>query len=235
MARAKRLPAAERKRRIISSAREAFAASNYWKVSTADLARAADVSEPALYRYFSGKKDLFISTLKASAAELLEAWHRMAATIEDPVETLYAVTVSYYDHLKSRSAAMKLQFQALLEADDPDIRKALRRNFGSFIQFFRELIEDGKRRGLVREDADPDMVAWQILAQGLNLDVIYLLGFEDQINRQKLELSVRLSLDSLRPSRKVIGARPMAAAAIPYDHLPPAWPDQEVPTQEALS
>jgi len=43
---ARRLPAADRKRRIIESARAVSAASNYSTVSTRDLARAADVSEP---------------------------------------------------------------------------------------------------------------------------------------------------------------------------------------------
>jgi len=71
MSRARRLPAGERKRLIIESAREVFAASNYWRVSTADLAKAADISEAALYRHFSGKKEIFLSALNASAPDLL--------------------------------------------------------------------------------------------------------------------------------------------------------------------
>ena len=222
--RARRLPAEQRKRRIIESARAVFAASNYWKVGTADLAKAAGVSEPALYRYFPGKKAIFLATLKETAPKLLDVWQRIASEVEDPIETLWSIGLSYYDHLKDRSAPMRLLFQALLEADDPDIRAALRRNFASFVQFYREILDDGKRRGLVREDLDSEVVAWRFLSTGLTLDVMHLLDFDQDISRQKVEVWVRLFLDSLRPAEDVARPQPMAAVAIPYDHLPSTLP-----------
>ena len=172
--RARRLPADERKRRIIESARGVFAASNYWKVSTADLARAADISEPALYRYFPSKKDIFLCTIKTTAPKLLDSWQRVAEEVDDPLETLWSIGVGYYDHLKSHSAVMKLQFQALVEADDPDIRKALHENFSSFVDFFAEILEDGKRRGSIRDDVDVRACAWHFLGMGLTLDTMHL-------------------------------------------------------------
>ena len=224
MARAQRLPAQERRRRIIESARAVFAASNYWKVGTADLAKAAGVSEPALYRYFPSKKELFLSTLKEAAPKLLDIWQRIASEVEDPIETLWSIGISYYDHLNNRSAPMKLLFQALVEADDPDIRLALRRNFASFVRFFREIIDDGKRRGLVRPELDTEVVAWRFLSTGLTLDVIHLLDFDQDISRQKVEVWMRLFLDSLRPAEAARRPQPITAAAIPYDHLPSTLP-----------
>ena len=223
MARAQRLPAQERRRRIIESARAVFAASNYWKVGTADLAKAAGVSEPALYRYFPSKKELFLSTLKEAAPKLLDIWQRIASEVEDPIETLWSIGISYYDHLNNRSAPMKLLFQALVEADDPDIRLALRRNFASFVRFFREIIDDGKRRGLVRPELDTEVVAWRFLSTGLTLDVIHLLDFDQDISRQKVEVWMRLFLDSLRPAEAARRPQPITAA-IPYDHLPSTLP-----------
>jgi len=224
VARAQRLPAQERRRRIIESARAVFAASNYWKVGTADLAKAAGVSEPALYRYFPSKKELFLSTLKEAAPKLLDIWQRIASEVEDPIETLWSIGISYYDHLNNRSAPMKLLFQALVEADDPDIRLALRRNFASFVRFFREIIDDGKRRGLVRPELDTEVVAWRFLSTGLTLDVIHLLDFDQDISRQKVEVWMRLFLDSLRPAEAARRPQPITAAAIPYDHLPSTLP-----------
>jgi AcrR family transcriptional regulator len=193
-------------------------------VSTADLAKAAGVSEPALYRHFPSKKELFLSTLKEAAPKLLDIWQRIASEVEDPIETLWSIGISYYDHLNNRSAPMKLLFQALLEADDPDIRLALRRNFASFVRFFREIIDDGKRRGLVRPELDTEVVAWRFLSTGLTLDVIHLLDFDQDISRQKVEVWMRLFLDSLRPAEAAGRPQPMAAAAIPYDHLPSTLP-----------
>jgi AcrR family transcriptional regulator len=193
-------------------------------VSTADLAKAAGVSEPALYRHFPSKKELFLSTLKEAAPKLLDIWQRIASEVEDPIDTLWSIGISYYDHLNNRSAPMKLLFQALVEADDPDIRLALRRNFASFVRFFREIIDDGKRRGLVRPELDTEVVAWRFLSTGLTLDVIHLLDFDQDISRQKVEVWMRLFLDSLRPAEAAGRPQAITAAAIPYDHLPSTLP-----------
>jgi AcrR family transcriptional regulator len=217
--RARRLPAGERRKRIIESARAAFAGSNYWKVSTADLARAAGISEPALYRYFPSKKDLFLSTLKITAPKLIDSWHRIAAEVDDPLETLWSIGVSYYDNLQSHSAVMKLQFQALVEADDPDIRKALRENYSSFVDLFAEVLEDGKKRGLVRAEVDARAFAWHFLGMGLTLDARHLLDFDSDLTRQKVETWVRMLIDCVRADVPEGRLQPVTAT-VPYDHLP---------------
>ena len=156
--RARRLPADKRRRQIIETARGVFAAQSYAKVSTADLAKAAGISEPGLYRHFTGKKDLFVATIRATGPRLLQIWEEIAVDYEDPLETLWAIGVYYYDHLESHSANMKLQFRAISEADDPEIRDVLRENFEAFVQFVADTLEEGKSRGIVRRDdhrADP--------------------------------------------------------------------------------
>src|SRR3970040_711569 len=104
MPRARRLPAKDRKSQIIESAREVFAVQSYAKVGTADLAKAAGVSEPALYRYFSSKKELFLATLRSTGPQLLEIWQSIAYDVEDPLETIWSIGVHYYDHLQSHSS-----------------------------------------------------------------------------------------------------------------------------------
>ncbi|MDP2948929.1 MAG: TetR/AcrR family transcriptional regulator [Chloroflexota bacterium] len=202
--RAKRRPAQQRKRLILETAQAVFAASNYTKVGTAELAKAAGISEPALYRYFSSKKELFISTLEATAARLLDIWERIASEVVDPLEIIRAIGLGYYDHLRSRSPVIKLLFQAISEADDEDIRQTLHDNFASFIRFLEETITEGKRRGLIRPDVDTTVAAWQFMATGLALDVIHLLGFDEEIDRRSVEDWGRLYLESIR--EKPIGA-----------------------------
>lgn len=198
MVRARRLSAAERKRRIIESARAVFAGSNYSKAGTAELAKAAGVSEPALYRHFASKKDLFLATLRSSSPKLLEIWERIAGEVEDPLETLWTIGLHYYDHLRDRAGVMKLQFQALSEVEDKDIQAALRENFGAYVRFFRETLEEGKARGIVRKDIDSEVAAWQFLGIGLTLDLVHLLGFEAAMDRAKVENWGRLFLEAIR-------------------------------------
>lgn len=222
MARARRLPAQRRRQLIIESAREAFAGQSYQKVGTADVAKAAGISEPALYRYFASKKDLFLATLRATGPKLLEVWQSIAYDVEDPLETLWSVGVHYYDHLQDRSGNMKLQFQALSEADDPEIRAVLRENFAEFVHFVAETLDEGKRRGIVRRDVDSQLVAWQFLGIGLTLDLMHLLGFSSEMDRTKMEQWGRLYQEVLRAPREAQGVGPGVRAV--SELMPQSWP-----------
>jgi len=198
---AKRAPkrtAQQRKRLILESAQAMFATANYAKVGTADLAKAAGISEPALYRYFSSKKELFISSIKTAGNRLLDIWERLASEVVDPLEVIRAICLSYYDHLRSRSPVMKLLFQALSETDDEEIRQALHDNFTGFIRFLKENIEEGKRQGLIRQDVNSTAAAWQLMAFGLTLDLFHPLGLDERLNRSHVEEWQRLYVDSIR-------------------------------------
>lgn len=196
--RARRLPAETRKRQIIDRAREVFATQGYGRVGTADLAKAAGISEPALYRHFTGKKELFVATIRATGPRLLKIWEEISVEYDDPLEALWAIGVYYYDHLESHATNMKLQFRALSEAEDPDIRAALRENFEAFVRFVTDTLDEGKARGIVRRDIDSRMVAWQFLGIGMTLDMMHMLGFRDEMDRARADLWGRLYLESIR-------------------------------------
>lgn len=223
MARARRLPAQDRRRQIIESAGEVFAGQSYAKVGTADLAKAVGVSEPALYRYFSGKKELFLATLRSTAPKLLEIWQNIAYDVDDPLDTLWSIGVHYYDHLQGHSGNMKLQFQAVSEADDPEIRQALRENFAGYVDFIAETLDEGKRRGIVRRDIDSRLVAWQFLGIGLTLDLMHLLGFGSELDRSKVEQWSRLYQEMLRDRHGRDGMGP-AVRTVSELTAPQGWP-----------
>ena len=204
--RARRLPAEKRRRQIIDRAREVFATQSYARVGTADLAKAAGISEPALYRHFESKKDLFVATLRATGPRLLKVWEEISCDYEDPIETLWAIGVYYYDHLDSHSANMKLQFRALSEADDPEIRAALHETFEAFVEFVADTLDEGKARGVVRAEIDERMVAWQFLGIGMTLDLMHLLGFSGEMDRARATMWGRVYLDAVK--RTPAGAPP---------------------------
>jgi len=191
----------ERKRLILESAQTVFANSNYAKVGTADLARAAGISEPALYRYFSGKKDLYRSTLKMAGARLLEIWQQVGRASKNPLDVLWTLGLGYYDHLQNRSPVLKLFFEALSETRDPDIRATVRENFRGMVGFIEKSLQEGRARGHVRSDIDLRTAAWHFMAIGLAFDLIHVLGLDGELDRKKVEAWGRLYLDS-------IGAKP---------------------------
>jgi len=196
--RARRLPAEKRRRQIIESARGVFASQSYARVGPADLAKAAGISEPGLYRHFSGKKELFLATIRATGPRLLKIWEEISCDYEDPIESLRAIGFYYYEHLESRATNMKLQFRALSEVDDPDIQQALHDNFEAFVEFVADTLEEGKARGIVRPEVDSRLIAWQFLGIGMTLDLMHMLGFKDELDRTRADLWGRIYLETVR-------------------------------------
>ncbi len=196
--RAPKRTAHERRRLILESAQTVFAASNYARAGTAELARAAGVSEPALYRYFSSKKDLYISTLRTAGQRLLGIWKRVFDEAADPLEFIGTIGMGYFDHVVSRSPVMRLWFQALSEAGDPEVRSTLAENFAAPVDLLEENLNKGKSLGLVRRDIDSRVAAWHFMAIGLTFDLVYLLGLDEELDRSKVEDWGRLYLESVR-------------------------------------
>jgi AcrR family transcriptional regulator len=58
-----RLPPAERRRLLLEAAADLFTTRPYAAVSMADVARAAGVSKPLVFRYFGDKRSLFVAAL----------------------------------------------------------------------------------------------------------------------------------------------------------------------------
>lgn len=75
-----RLPAPERRAQILQCALREFAAAGYGATSTRELATAAGVTEPVLYRHFRGKEDLFAAVLADVAERLAIALEAALAT-----------------------------------------------------------------------------------------------------------------------------------------------------------
>src|SRR2546430_889103 len=69
-----RMTAAERRETVLDAATKEFAAKGLHGASTDDIARAAGISQPYLFRLFRTKKELYLATVERSVAELYEVF-----------------------------------------------------------------------------------------------------------------------------------------------------------------
>src|SRR5688572_33125640 len=65
--RAPRMSSDARRQEILRCALRAFSRANYMRVTIADIAAEAGISEPALYKHFASKKDLFLTLVQQIA------------------------------------------------------------------------------------------------------------------------------------------------------------------------
>jgi AcrR family transcriptional regulator len=122
-----RMTAGERREEVLVAAAAAFAAHGLAGTSTEEVARAAGISQPYLFRLFPTKKALFL-------ALVTRCFRQVAATFEaaagDRVgeEALDAMGGAYHQLLEDRTLLL-LQLQAYAACDDPEIRDVTRTGF----------------------------------------------------------------------------------------------------------
>lgn len=196
--RAPRQSAEVRREAILAGAREVFAASSYGQADTAGLAAAAGVKAPALYRYFPTKRDLYLATLADAGPRLLAIWERALAAVDDPARAIWEIGMGYYDHTASRSPTMRLWFQAVGETADPEVRTLVRETLGGAVALVAATIEKGQAAGRFRRDLDARAAAWYFMGIGLSMDVLFQLGFQDDLSREEAEAWGRMFLESIR-------------------------------------
>src|SRR6516162_8509835 len=86
-----RMRKTDRKRQLLSHAKQLFVSLGYQATTTEKIARAAGVSEPVLYRHFDSKKTLFLEVLEEIRQATLNRWKTETALMTDPLAKLNAI------------------------------------------------------------------------------------------------------------------------------------------------
>lgn len=163
-----RLPAAERREAILETAAAAFAKRSYRGTTTSEIARAAGISEPILYRHFGSKRDLYLACVDRAWDELRGVWTGAVSGCESPDDWAGALGTAYLNLREKKAALADFWVQALTEAgDDPEIRRHLKRHLRAVHEFVTEVIARAQEAGGVPPERDPAAEAWIFIGMGV--------------------------------------------------------------------
>ena len=177
-----RLPAAERRRQLLDTALEVFAAQGFHSTSMNDVADAAGVTKPVLYQHFTSKRQLYLELLEDVGTRLGDGIAEATAMAGSPHEQVEKGFVAYFRFVHEHRSAYRLLFGGgsrrdaefadavrkveehlaasvalLIEADiDADHRRTL--------AFAIVGIAEGTSRHWIADDLDidPDVLARQV-------------------------------------------------------------------------
>ncbi len=129
-----RQTAEERREAVLAAALVAFAQGGLHGTSTEDIAHAAGISQPYLFRLFGTKKKLFVATVERCMADTLELFRAAAGDLRGE-EALEAMGAAYAAMVTEDRTRLLAQLQAYAACDDPEVREAMRAGFGSLHLF----------------------------------------------------------------------------------------------------
>ncbi len=156
------MTAAERREELVLVAQGFFAEKGLHGTSTDEIARAAGISQPYLFRLFGTKKELYTATVERCFADMLALFRRASEGLTGE-QALEAIGQAYLDALSNRTM-LRAQMQSYASCDDADICAVVRRGYGELFEFVERV-----------SGADQSRVS-DFIARGMLLSVAASMG-----------------------------------------------------------
>jgi AcrR family transcriptional regulator len=141
-----RLQTDERRRQLLEAGARVFTQHSYDDASMAEVARAAGISKGLVYHYFPSKRDLFVATLEAAAAELREI------TQPDPAlpipEQLVTVLDAYLSWIEAHADSYVKLLESATASDD--VRSYMAQMRGNTVERMTRVLVRGGDPAAVR-------------------------------------------------------------------------------------
>jgi AcrR family transcriptional regulator len=162
-----RMRKADRKRQLLTHAKQLFVTLGWKHTTTEKIAEAAGVSEPVLYRHFESKKALFLEVLQEVRNATLGRWHADTAELTDPLARLHAIADIYLGTTREHALEFRIMHRTLVECDEPEIVAFLRTFYLDSETLLAQVITEGQQAGVFRRSLDPRVGAWELIRTAL--------------------------------------------------------------------
>lgn len=175
----KRLPAPERRKKILAAAQEVFIARGFSGARTKEIAEGAGVTEAFLYRHFDSKEELYAAAVLDPLREGLEG---LAADVQR-LHDEHTEPLPFIRALNTRCLAFYADFAAL---QTTALYSELARGREFYASSVRPLLDPigeliANRVGWMRQDLDPKTVRQAVLGSlwAIGLDITLRHGSRD--------------------------------------------------------
>lgn len=126
-----------RKDQIIDAAVASFAEHGFYKTTTANIAKAAGVTQPYVFHFFKSKEELFIAVLERAKEKIEEAFSKVDVPSEQLVETMGRA----FDKLIETHRDEMLVVMQAFTTSEPAVRDTVRDHFTSIHQIVNRRFE----------------------------------------------------------------------------------------------
>ena len=196
-----RMRSEDRRRQLLEVSAELFAESGYRGTTTAELARAARVTEPILYRHFENKLHLFVTLVEEIGREVIRAWRQALDGVDDPARRLATLLAGNPSTHERGRNAYRVIFQAMTETPrDSEIAKALRRHLDELHDFLEKELSALQAAGAVRDDEPASILAWMLMNVAIGYGMSTPLGVGGHTESNGRKSMQKLLKDLLQPA-----------------------------------
>ena len=178
----KRLRSEQRKRQLVNIALDLIATQGLQGTTMGKVAKAAGITEMALYRHFRSRKEL----IQAALDKMIAITKRFLDVDEPDIKKrLRTISATMYDSMMSNRMEPRLLFEFLRAPAKENLKDQMQAQFQAMLHKIEAMLDEGIARGQFRADIDKTRIAWEIFAFGFTLNFVNVLGFENDFTKQR--------------------------------------------------
>lgn len=146
------------------------------RLSTTDIARAIGLSQPAIFRHFPTKGDLWRAVANDIADRLQADWAAAEAGARGPQARLRALIGAQLTAISGTPALPSILFSRELQVDNQGLRDVIRGLLSAFQGRLVAAIRDSQTTGQLRRDVSPEDVAILLTSLVQGVAIRWTLG-----------------------------------------------------------
>jgi AcrR family transcriptional regulator len=161
------------------------------------IAEAAGISSPALYNHFSGRQELLECALDVLLERAL-AWVDSSSN-PNMLERLRELGGRVHERYIAGDQEWLVMplFELATAARGEGLTEWMGKNQLVILQRFIDIVEEGKRQGTIRQDADPEVIGWSLMGLGWTKDLALLEGLSQFVEGGTADKILNNLLDSI--------------------------------------
>jgi AcrR family transcriptional regulator len=148
-----------RRRQIISAARKLIVRYGSEHITVRRIAKEIGVSEGAIYRHFKSKRDVLSFLVDDIENTLIADIENNYSSGLSVLETLEGITLSHMSSIEQRKGVSFQVIAEILSLGDKKLNKKLYDVINKYIGRLKDILSEGVKAGVIRQDIDSEAVA----------------------------------------------------------------------------
>jgi AcrR family transcriptional regulator len=185
-----------------------FSTKGYLNTSISDIMQAAETSKGGFYNHFDSKDDLFYEVLSIAQCIWRERVLFGLDEIESPKGKIKKILENYRDrYLKDDEnfpgGCIFVTFSVELDDQRPELMKEVAHGFMGLKRMLKNLLEEGKEKGELRNDINTDRATEMIFSGMIGASVLFGVD-KSPASLERSINSLILYLDGLAQHKSII-------------------------------
>lgn len=175
----KRTKTIVRQRQIVNAARKLVVKHGSEHVTVRRIAKEVGVTEGAIYRHFKSKRDILSLLIQDIDDTLMSDIRKNYKGQLKTIETLGDIILSHLSSIEQRKGVSFQVIAEIISLGDKRLNKQMKNAINNYLNSIKDILSEGVKKGLVRDDIDLDAVATSFLGITQGLVNVWALGNYD--------------------------------------------------------